>query len=71
MVVNLHAVVGNFLGPLLTPVSPDCSGQPRSLRSKDLFIIIHKYTVADFIHTRRGRQISLQVVVSHHVVAGI
>jgi hypothetical protein len=38
---------------------------------KDLFIIICKYTVAGFRHTRRGRQISLRVVVSHHVVAGI
>ena len=38
---------------------------------KDLFIIIHKYTVAIFRHTRRGRKISLWVVVSHHVVAGI
>jgi hypothetical protein len=38
---------------------------------KDLFIIIHKYTVAVFKHTRRGHQISLWVVVSHHVVAGI
>ena len=32
----------------------------------DLFIIINKYTVF-----RRGRQISLQMVVSHHEVAGI
>jgi hypothetical protein len=38
---------------------------------KDLFIIVHKFTVADFRHTRRGHQISLWVVVSHHVVAGI
>jgi len=40
---------------------------------KDLFIffIIYKYTVAIFRHTRRGHQISLQMVVSHHVVAGI
>jgi hypothetical protein len=41
---------------------------------KDLFIylfIICKYTVAVFRHTRRGHQISLWVVVSHHVVAGI
>jgi hypothetical protein len=38
---------------------------------KDLFIIKSKYTVAVFRHTRRGRQISLQMVVSHHVVAGI
>jgi hypothetical protein len=35
-----------------------------------LFIIC-KYTVAVFRHSRRGHQISLQVVVSHHVVAGI
>jgi hypothetical protein len=37
---------------------------------KDLFIIC-KYTVADFIHSRKGSHISLWVVVSHHVVAGI
>jgi hypothetical protein len=41
---------------------------------KYLFIylfIICKYTVAVFRHSRRGNQISLQMVVSHHVVAGI
>jgi hypothetical protein len=38
---------------------------------KDLFIITCKYTVAVFRHSRRGSQISLQRVVSHHVVAGI
>jgi hypothetical protein len=38
---------------------------------KDLFIIISKYTVAVFRHSRRGRQISLRMVVSDHVVAGI
>jgi hypothetical protein len=38
---------------------------------KDLFIIISKHTVAVFRYTRRGHQISLQMVVSHHVVAGI
>jgi hypothetical protein len=32
---------------------------------------ICKYTVAIFRHTRRGHQMSLQIVVSHHVVAGI
>jgi hypothetical protein len=32
--------------------------------------IICKYTVADFIRSRRGHQILLQIVVSHHVVAG-
>jgi hypothetical protein len=37
---------------------------------KDLFIIC-KCTVAVFRHSRRGRQILSQMVVSHHVVAGI
>jgi hypothetical protein len=65
-----------FLGPLLALVGPThfgqlCSLSPCSLRPKDLFIVIHKDTVADFRHTRRGRHISLQLVVSHHVVAGI
>jgi hypothetical protein len=36
----------------------------------NLFIIC-KYTVAVFRHSRRGRQILLKMVVSHHVVAGI
>ena len=35
-----------------------------------LFIIC-KYTVVVFRHPRRGHQISLLMVVSHHVVAGI
>jgi hypothetical protein len=39
------------------------------LNLKDLFIIMCKYTV--FRRTRRGHQISLRMVVSHHVVAGI
>jgi hypothetical protein len=34
------------------------------------FIYIYEYIVAIFRHTRRGHQISLQMVVSHHVVAG-
>jgi hypothetical protein len=33
--------------------------------------IICKYAVAVFRHSRRGCQISLRMVVSHHVVAGI
>ena len=37
---------------------------------KILFIIIRKYTVAVLRHTRRGHQVSLWVVVSHHVGAG-
>jgi hypothetical protein len=38
---------------------------------KIYLFIICKYTVAVFRHSRRGNQISLQMVVSHHVVAGI
>jgi hypothetical protein len=38
---------------------------------KIYLFIICKYTVGVFRHTRRGHQISLWVVVSHHVVAGI
>jgi hypothetical protein len=33
--------------------------------------IYYKYTVAVLRHSRRGSQISLRMVVSHHVVAGI
>ena len=38
---------------------------------KIYLFIICKYTVAVFRHPRRGSQILLQMVVSHHVVAGI
>jgi hypothetical protein len=40
-------------------------------KTRKTLIIIYKYTAAIFWHTRRGRQISLWVVVCHHVVAGI
>jgi hypothetical protein len=36
-----------------------------------IYLFICKYTVAVFIHSRRGSHISLPMVVSHHVVAGI
>jgi hypothetical protein len=36
-----------------------------------IYLFICKYTVAVFRHSRRGSQISLRMVVSHHVVAGI
>ncbi len=38
--------------------------------SKICLFIICKYTVAVFRHPTRGRQISLWMVVSHHVIAG-
>ena len=39
---------------------------------KDVFVFfyVREYTVSLFRHTRRGHQISLQMVVSHHVAAG-
>jgi hypothetical protein len=55
----------SFLGPLLSQVNPTCSVP------KIYLLLYTKYTVAVFKHARRGRQISLQVVVIHHVVAGI
>lgn len=36
-----------------------------------IFIYVYEYTVAVFRHTRRGHQIPLRMVVSHHVGAGI
>jgi hypothetical protein len=44
---------------------------PVFLKKKIYLSIVCKYTVADLRHTRRGQQISLWMVVSHHVVAGI
>jgi hypothetical protein len=38
---------------------------------KIYLLVICKYTVAVFRHSGRGSQISLRMVVSHHVVAGI
>jgi hypothetical protein len=38
---------------------------------KIYLFIICVYTVAVFRHSRRGHQITLRMVVSHHVVAGI
>jgi hypothetical protein len=37
---------------------------------KIYLLYVNKYTVAVFRHTRRGHKFSLQMVVSHHVVAG-
>jgi len=37
---------------------------------KFFLFILYKYTVSVFSHTRRGNRIPLQMVVSHHVVAG-
>jgi hypothetical protein len=35
-----------------------------------LIFYLYRYTIAVFRHTRRGYQIPLQMVMSHHVVAG-
>jgi hypothetical protein len=62
-------VMSSGLWQVLSPAAP--SYQPFYIIFLNLFIITCKYTVAVFRHTRRGHQISLQVVVNHHVVAGI
>ena len=64
MVVSLRMVVGNW--SFRTSAR---SGHSAYSGPKDLFIIIHKYTVAVFRLARRGI-ISLRMVVSHHEVAG-
>ena len=64
MVVSLHVLLG------IEFRTSARSGWPYLLHPKDIFIIINKYTVTVFRHTRRGRQILLQMVVSHHVVPG-
>jgi hypothetical protein len=49
----------------------ECCVGPISPFLKRYLFIICKYTVAVFRHTRRGCPISLQMVMNHHVVAGI
>jgi hypothetical protein len=76
--VLTHFVANTGLGLPVLPHQP--SQISWSVRPKPFFfniylfiiiiIIINKYTVAVFRHTRRGCQVSLRVVVSHHVVAG-
>jgi hypothetical protein len=49
------------------------SKKQKTNKQKKRFIYlfyVSEYTVAVFRHIRRGRQIPLQMVVSHHVVAG-
>ena len=43
---------------------------PFSFFKKNYLFYVYEYTVTVFRHTRRGHQIPLQVVGSHHVVAG-
>jgi hypothetical protein len=44
---------------------------PRTEFLKKIYLVIlYEYTVFVFRHTRRGHWIPLQLVVSHHVVAG-
>jgi hypothetical protein len=35
-----------------------------------IYFYVYEYTIVIFRHTRRGRQITLKMVLSHHVVAG-
>jgi len=48
----------------------ECFGRETLFFFKIYLFIVYEYRVAVFRHTRRGHQISLQMVVSHHVVAG-
>jgi hypothetical protein len=57
--------------PSLQSLNNNLKNWYKSFFLKIYLFIICKYTVAVFRHTRRGCQISLQMVVSHHVVAGI
>jgi hypothetical protein len=73
-----HMVICNG-DPMPSPGVSDDSGQGTHIHEMSKYIfflkiylfIICKYTVAVFRHTRRGSQILLRMVVSHHVVAGI
>jgi hypothetical protein len=67
-----------FLGPPESQMGRMSAPQPpyiwalgKAHTQTNLFIVICKYTVAVFRHTRRAHWIPLQMVVSHHVVAGI
>jgi hypothetical protein len=71
MVVSLHVVVGNWIFRTSARTGWPRSLWPTLIPKAQRFIIIHKYTVADFRHPRGGHQISLWMVVSHDVVAGI
>jgi hypothetical protein len=52
-------------------VKPEVGNLFFNLFLKIYLLIMYKYTVAVFRYPRRGHQISLWMVVSHHVVAGI
>jgi hypothetical protein len=63
---NLPASASRVLG------SKACATTPSLKHAvfKIYLFYIYEYTVAVFRHSRRGHQIPLQMVVSHHVVAG-
>jgi hypothetical protein len=58
MVVSLHVDVGNWIFRISAQSGQLHCLSPCLLPPKDVFIITHKYTVAIFRCTRRGRQIS-------------
>jgi hypothetical protein len=62
--IYLFIVYEHTVAVQIDGCEPSCScwelnSGPRSLWPKDLFIVIYKYTVAVFKHTRRGHLISL------------
>jgi hypothetical protein len=59
--------------PIKIPLHPDgpIAAEDLSLFFLKIYLFyVYEYTVAAFRHSRRGHQIPLKVVVSHHVVAG-
>jgi hypothetical protein len=66
---NLPASASRVLGLKACATTPGFKYY--SFFFKIYLFIICKYIVAVFRHSRRGSQISLWMVVSHHVVAGI
>jgi hypothetical protein len=78
------ALLVSFFRDRVSLCNPGCPGIPSvdqaGLELSKIYLLtltnsltskIHTYTPNSKIHTRRGSQISLHMVVSHHVVAGI
>jgi hypothetical protein len=63
-------VIAGISGPL-EEQTVLLTSEPSLQFSCSIYFNVHEYAVTVFRHTRRGRWISLQMVVSHHVVAGI
>jgi hypothetical protein len=63
-----HTCTLNTLKPALLLFKANLSGTFKKINY--YLFYVYEYTIAIFRHTRRGNWIPLQMVVSHHVVAG-